>query len=116
MAKTQIFSTFQENPEIESCGWLGIFLAKEVIFHTSEVHLCGQMSWEPQSEAQSWWSLLGVGDQNADWRGTWVPDAELVLGWGPQGRLMGEQQHKDSGMHLSSWFLAPYFSREMSAL
>ena len=50
MAKTQIFTTFQENPEIESCRWLGIFWAKEIIFHASEVHLCGQMSWDQRRE------------------------------------------------------------------
>lgn len=86
MAKTQIFTTFQENPEIESCKWVGIFFAKEISFHASEVHLCGQVSWEQRSEAQSWWSLLGVavGGWNADWRERFSPDAEMVLGWGPR--------------------------------
>ena len=60
---------------------------KEIIFHASEVHLCGQMSSEQLSEAQSWWSLLegkSGGGWNAGWRECLGPDA-LSAGLGPQG-------------------------------
>lgn len=100
MAKTQIFTTFQENPEIESCRWLGIFLAKEIIFHASEVHLCGQMSWDQGGEVESWWSVLGMG-AGMQAGGRSAPPAETLLGQGPEARD-GEQQGKDSGMRLSS--------------
>lgn len=79
---------------------LEFFLAKEIIFHASEVHLCGQMSWDQWRELQSWWSLLGVG-AGMQAGGRSPPAAEALLGRGPKARD-GEQRGKDSGMRLSS--------------
>lgn len=38
------------------------FLPKEMLFHTPEAHLCGQMSPEPWREAQAGGSARGGGD------------------------------------------------------
>lgn len=40
----------KKNPELESYGWLGMFLAKTMIFHASERHLGGG----PQAAGHCW--------------------------------------------------------------